>query len=161
MAKFDLGDGDYQANGARIAIAASRFNQHIVGPLLEGAYEALVENGVSEHTIEVVRVPGAFELPVTAVRLAQSGRFDAVVCLGAVVRGDTPHFEFVSGECARGLMEAGLMTGKPVIFGVLTTNTEQQALDRPGGSEGNKGAVECYEAIESFRSADVDKCRRW
>ena len=152
MAKFDLGDGDYQAKGARIAIAASRFNQHIVGPLLEGAYEALVENGVSEHTIEVVRVPGAFELPVTAMRLAQSGRFDAVVCLGAVVRGDTPHFEFVSGECARGLMEAGLMTGKPVIFGVLTTNTEQQALDRAGGSEGNKGAEAALAALETLNA---------
>ncbi|MGB0751724.1 MAG: 6,7-dimethyl-8-ribityllumazine synthase, partial [Gammaproteobacteria bacterium] len=132
--------------------AASRFNQHIVGPLLEGAYEALVENGVSEHTIEVVRVPGAFELPVTAMRLAQSGRFDAVVCLGAVVRGDTPHFEFVSGECARGLMEAGLMTGKPVIFGVLTTNTEQQALDRAGGSEGNKGAEAALAALETLNA---------
>ena len=152
MAKFDLGDGDYHANGARIAIAASRFNQHIVGPLLEGAYETLIKNGVSEHTVEVVRVPGAFELPVTAMRLAQSGRFDAVVCLGAVVRGDTPHFEFVSGECARGLMEVGLMTGKPVIFGVLTTNTEQQALDRAGGSEGNKGAEAAEAALETLNA---------
>jgi 6,7-dimethyl-8-ribityllumazine synthase len=148
MAKFDLDEGNYAAAGARIGIAASRFNQHLVGKLLEGAYTTLQAHGVAEADIHLVRVPGAFELPITAMRLAMRGDIDAVICIGAVVRGDTPHFEFVAGECTRGLQQVALQTNIPVIFGVITTNTEQQALDRCGGSEGNKGAEAALAALE-------------
>ena len=152
MAKFDLNDGDYQANGARVAIAAARFNQHIVGPLLEGAYQCLLEHSVREVDIKVIRVPGAFELPLAAQALARGGACDAVICLGAVVRGGTPHFEFVSGECARGVMDVSISEALPVIFGVLTTDTDQQALDRAGGSEGNKGAEAALAALETLNA---------
>ncbi|MEM7404456.1 MAG: 6,7-dimethyl-8-ribityllumazine synthase [Pseudomonadota bacterium] len=148
MAKYDLDDGDYNGSGARIGIAASRFNQHLVSKLLDGALETLTRHGVAEDDIDMVRVPGAFELPVAALQLAKRGDVDAVICIGAVVRGDTPHFEFVAGECARGLQDAALATEVPVIFGVITTNTEQQALDRCGGREGNKGAEAAMAALE-------------
>lgn len=152
MARFDLTDGDYAANGARVAIIASRFNQHVVGPLVEGAHDALAEHGVQPTDVTLIRVPGAFELPLAAQRVARSGTVDAVVCLGAVVRGGTPHFEFVSGECARGLMNAALATDVPVIFGVLTTDTEEQAMDRAGGKEGNKGAEAALAALETLNA---------
>jgi 6,7-dimethyl-8-ribityllumazine synthase len=152
MAKFDLQDGDYAANGARIALIASRFNQHIVSALLDGAYEALLANGVAETNITLIRVPGAFELPFAAQRAALTGTVDAVVCIGAVVRGGTPHFEFVAGECARGLMNVSINNDLPVIFGVITTDTEQQALDRCGGSEGNKGEEAALAALESLNA---------
>jgi 6,7-dimethyl-8-ribityllumazine synthase len=152
MAKYDLEAGDYAANGARIAVAASRFNRHIVEPLLEGAMDALLDNGVKASDIRLVRVPGAFELPFAARRLAASKQFDAVVCLGAVVRGDTPHFEHVAGECARGLQQVAIDQNLPVIFGVLTTNTEEQATARAGGSEGNKGAEAATAALETLNA---------
>jgi 6,7-dimethyl-8-ribityllumazine synthase len=152
MAKFDLGDGNYEADGARIGIAASRFNQHLVSKLLDGAVNVLTEHGVAVEDIEVVRVPGAYELPLAAKRLANIADVDAVIALGAVVRGDTPHFEFVAGECARALQNVALDTDVPVIFGVITTNTEQQALDRCGGSEGNKGAEAALAALETVNA---------
>ena len=152
MAKFDLDDGNYEADGARIGIAASRFSQHLVGKLLEGAVAELTKHGVAEHDIEMVRVPGAYELPLAAKRLANIADVDAVIALGAVVRGDTPHFEFVAGECARGLQSVALDSDVPVIFGVITTNTEQQALDRCGGSEGNKGAEAALAALETINA---------
>ena len=156
MAKYDLGDGNYTVSGARIGIAASRFNQHLVGKLLEGAVEALSANGVDDEAIQLVRVAGAFELPLAAQRLARDGNVDAVICLGAVVRGDTPHFEFVAGECARGLQQVALSENLPVIFGVITTNTEAQAEARCGGSEGNKGAEAALAALESLGAlADI------
>ena len=134
--------------GMRVAIVVSRFNEPITGALLEGARRALRAHGVADDAVTVAWVPGAFELPLVAKALGQSGRCDAVVCLGAVIRGDTPHFDFVAGEASRGLQQAALETGVPVVFGVLTTDTLQQALDRVGGSEGHKGEEAARTALE-------------
>jgi len=132
----------------RIGISAARFNAELVDELLAGCVRRLNQLGVADHQIEIVRVPGAFELPVTARAFANSGRYAAIICLGAVVRGDTPHFDFVAGECARGLQAVATNTGLPVIFGVLTTNTQQQALDRVGGSHGHAGERAAEAAVE-------------
>ena len=139
------------AQGLRVAIIAGRFNDFIVEPLLSGAVELLEQHGAQRDAIKVLRVPGAFELPLVAQKLAASGRFDAVIALGAVIRGDTPHFDFVAGECAAGLARVALDTGVPVIFGVLTTDTVEQASDRAGGKHGNKGADAALTAIEMVR----------
>ena len=144
MGEYAAPTDDLDASGTRIAIAVGRFNLPVTGPLLDGARRVLAEHGVADPTI--VWVPGAFELPLAAQRLA--GTHDAVVALGAVIRGDTPHFEFVAGECARGLMQVALETGVPVVFGVLTTNDLDQALARAGGSIGNKGEESAQTAIE-------------
>lgn len=140
-----------QATGLRVAVIAGRFNDFIVEPLLNGAVGLLEQHGAKRDAIKVLRVPGAFELPLVAQKLAASGRFDAVIALGAVIRGDTPHFEFVAGECAAGLARVALDTGVPVIFGVLTTDTVEQASDRAGGKHGNKGADAALTAIEMVR----------
>lgn len=120
-------------------MVAARFNAHVVDELLAGCLRRLEEIGVDADKVSVHRVPGAFELPVAAKLLARTKRYAAVVCLGAVVRGDTPHFDYVAGEAARGIQNVAIEEGLPVIFGVLTTNTEQQALDRIGGSHGHAG----------------------
>jgi len=133
---------------ARVAIVAARFNVHIVDELLAGCVRRLGELGISGERVEIHRVPGAFELPVTAKALAQSGRVSAIICLGCVVRGDTPHFDFVAGEAARGIQQVAIESGLPVIFGVLTTNTEQQALDRAGGSHSHAGVNAAEAAVE-------------
>ena len=133
---------------ARIAIAAARFNATIVDELLVGCVRRLIQLGVENDHIIIHRVPGAFELPLAAKALARTKRFAAVICLGAVVRGDTPHFEYVAGECARGIMDVSLSEALPVIFGVLTTNTEQQALDRIGGTHGHAGERAAEAAVE-------------
>ena len=133
---------------ARFALVAARFNDHLVSQLIDGCRGRLIELGVEESALTLHRVPGAFELPTAAKWLAESGHFAAVVCLGAVVRGDTPHFDFVAGECARGCQSVSLSTGVPVIFGVLTTNTEQQALDRLGGLHGHAGVAAAEAAAE-------------
>jgi 6,7-dimethyl-8-ribityllumazine synthase len=147
--------GEYAASaeavngaGMRVAIVVARFNEHITGELLAGARHALRARGVADVDVTVAWVPGAFELPLVAKHLASSGWCDSVVCLGAVIRGDTPHFEYVAGEAARGLQEVGLATGIPIVFGVLTTDTLQQALDRIGGSEGHKGEEAANTALE-------------
>jgi 6,7-dimethyl-8-ribityllumazine synthase len=127
----------------RIAVVVSRFNRAITDNLLEGALEAATRHGASCAEEDVFPVPGAFELPLLALEAARSPRYDAVVCLGAVVRGETPHFDYVCAECAAGVMRASLETGKPVAFGVLTTDDTVQALARAGGDVGNKG----YEAV--------------
>lgn len=141
-------EGEITAKGRRVAIAAARFNDFIVSSLLEGAAAAWSARGGVADDLLVARVPGAFELPVTARKLAVSGRFDAVVALGCVIRGDTPHFEYVSGECARGLTLASLETGVPVIFGVLTVNTTEQALERAAVQGMNKGGEALETALE-------------
>ena len=133
---------------ARVAIVAARFNQAIVDELLAGCLRRLAQMDISEERIEVYRVPGAFELPVAAKVLAETGRFGAVVCLGCVIRGDTPHFDYVAGEAARGIQQVALSEALPIIFGVLTTNTEQQALDRTGGSHGHAGERAAEAALE-------------
>ena len=123
----------------RIGIVAARFNAPIVDELLAGCLRRLKELGVSESRIEVQRVPGAFELPIAAQAMARTRRFAGVICLGCVIRGDTPHFDYVAGEAARGIQQVALSEHLPVIFGVLTTNTEQQARDRAGGPQGHAG----------------------
>lgn len=124
---------------ARVGIVAARFNAAIVDELLSGCVRRLTELGLDENRLEIYRVPGAFELPVAAQALAKTGRVSAVICLGCVVRGDTPHFDYVAGEAAHGITQAALNAGVPVIFGVLTTNTDQQARDRAGGAHGHAG----------------------
>ncbi|MCU1462640.1 MAG: 6,7-dimethyl-8-ribityllumazine synthase [Acidimicrobiales bacterium] len=142
--------GDVDGRGMRIAIASGRFNDHVTGRLLTGARGALGDHGVDEGSIAEVWVPGAFELPLVAKRLAGSGEFDAVICLGAVIRGDTPHFDYVAGECAAGIMRAQLDTGVPVVFGVLTTDDLDQAMARAGDEPDarNKGFEAAMTAIE-------------
>jgi 6,7-dimethyl-8-ribityllumazine synthase len=142
--------GSHEGHGVRVAVACARFNEEITRRLLEGAEEALSRLGVSNaHDRPLVCwVPGAFELPLAALSLAAAGRADAVVALGCVIRGETSHYEFVAGECAAGLQRVQLDTGVPVVFGVLTTETLEQALERSGGSLGNKGAEAVETAVE-------------
>ncbi len=140
--------GQRQGEGLRVALVCSRFNELVTERLLAGARDGLVRHGVDEASVTLAWVPGAFELPLAAARLASSGECDAVVCLGAVIRGATAHFEFVAGQCAAGVQRAQLDTGVPVIFGVLTTDTVDQALDRAGGKSGNKGFDAAAAAIE-------------
>jgi 6,7-dimethyl-8-ribityllumazine synthase len=132
----------------RIAIAAARFNADIVDELLAGCLRRLTELGIPPQRIETHRVPGAFELPVTAKAFARTRRFDAIICLGAVVRGETPHFDYVAGEAARGIQEVSISQNLPVIFGVLTTNTQEQAMERIGGKHGHAGERAAEAAIE-------------
>jgi 6,7-dimethyl-8-ribityllumazine synthase len=141
-------EGEVSARGRRIAIVAARFNDVFVASLLKGALGAWVERGGAATDLAVVRVPGAFELPVAARRLAASGRYDALVALGCVIRGDTPHFEYVAGECAHGLQLASLETGVPIAFGVLTVDSVEQALERAATTAGNKGGEAMESALE-------------
>ena len=140
--------GKASGEGLRIGIALARFNQAVTDRLLAVALEALAVNGVAEDAIDVATVPGAFELPLCAQRLAATGRYDALVCLGAVVRGETPHFEFVAAEAARGISEVSRRHDLPIAFGVLTTDTIEQALARAGGDRGNKGYEAALTALE-------------
>jgi 6,7-dimethyl-8-ribityllumazine synthase len=141
-------EGDLQARDLRFAILASRFNEFVVDRLVQGALDLLRRHGVSEKQIDIVRVPGAFDMPVVARKLAVSRRYDAIVALGAVIRGETAHFDYVAGECAAGLARVSSDTGIPVAFGVLTTENTEQAVDRAGGKAGNKGADAAASAIE-------------
>ncbi len=138
----------YAAASLRIAIVAARFNEFLVAQLLEGALAAYRRHGGDSATVDVYRVPGAFELPVAAKHYAASQRYDAVIALGCVIRGDTPHFDFVAGECARGLMRAGLDTSVPIIFGVLTTDNAEQAAVRADPARMNKGGEAMDAALE-------------
>lgn len=141
--------GAVDARGRRVAIVAARFNDFIVSSLLKGACAAWAQHGGGVEDLVIARVPGAYELPVVARQLAASGNFDAVVALGCVIRGDTPHFDFVAGEAAAGLTRASLDTGVPVIFGVLTVETVEQALERAALSRGNKGGESMEAALET------------
>jgi 6,7-dimethyl-8-ribityllumazine synthase len=141
-------EGELLARDLRFAFVAARFNDFVVEPLIRGALDALKRHGASEKQIEIVRVPGAFDIPIVARKLALSRRYDALIALGAVVRGQTPHFEYVAGECASGLARIALESGVPIAFGVLTTDTMEQAVDRAGGKAGNKGADAALAAIE-------------
>jgi 6,7-dimethyl-8-ribityllumazine synthase len=136
------------AESFRFGIVVSRFNAFINQSLLSGALDGLTRHGVADDRIDVVWVPGAFEIPVVARRMAESGRYDAIICLGAVIRGATAHFEYVAGEAAKGIAAAGYQTGVPVIFGVLTTDTIEQAIERAGTKAGNKGWEAALGAIE-------------
>jgi 6,7-dimethyl-8-ribityllumazine synthase len=141
-------EGELLARDLRFAFVAARFNDFVVEPLIRGALDALKRHGATEKQIEIVRVPGAFDIPIVARKLALSRRCDALIALGAVVRGQTPHFDYVAGECASGLARIALETGVPVAFGVLTTDTMEQAVDRAGGKAGNKGADAALAAVE-------------
>ncbi|MBC8030980.1 MAG: 6,7-dimethyl-8-ribityllumazine synthase [Pyrinomonadaceae bacterium] len=141
-------EGQLNGQGFRFAIVASRWNDFISSRLVEGALDALGRLGASQESIEVYRVPGAFEIPLLALRLAESEKFDAVICLGTIIRGQTPHFEYITAEVTRGIGEAGLQTGVPVVFGVVTADTVDQAIDRAGVKLGNKGFEAATTAVE-------------
>jgi 6,7-dimethyl-8-ribityllumazine synthase len=143
--------GSLDAKGLEFAIVASKFNELVVQPLVRGAVGTLEQLGAASNQITVVRVPGAFEIPGTAKRLVESGRFDAVICLGAVIRGATPHFDYVAAEAAKGVGRLAAEAPIPVIFGVLTTDSLEQALERAGSKAGNKGADAAVAAIEMAR----------
>ncbi len=152
-------EGKLVAHGARIGIVASRFNEFITAKLLGGAQDALLRHEVREEDIEVAWVPGAFELPLMAAKMAKSGRYDAVLCLGAVIRGATSHYDLVCNEAAKGIASVGLETGVPVLFGVVTTETIEQAIERAGTKAGNKGydcAVSALEMVDLLRTFAAD-----
>lgn len=140
--------GLLKAEGFRFAIIASRWNDFITARLVEGALDALERLGTSEENVEIFKVPGSFEIPITAQKVAESGKFDAVICLGAVIRGATAHFDYVAGEAAKGIAQVAMKTGVPVLFGVITTDTLEQAIDRAGAKAGNKGFEAAMSAVE-------------
>jgi 6,7-dimethyl-8-ribityllumazine synthase len=141
-------EGQLSGQGLSLAIVVSRFNRLVTDRLLAGAREALMGHDVDMDCVDVAWVPGSFEIPLTARRLAESGRYQAVICLGAVIRGETPHFDYICAEAARGIASVGRETGVPAIFGVITANTLEQALDRAGGKAGNKGYDAALSALE-------------
>ena len=140
--------GNLVGSGLKIGIVTSRWNDFMGSKLLEGAKDALVRHGVNEGEIDVALVPGSFELPLAAQKMANSGRYDAVICLGVVIRGSTPHFEYVAGEATKGIAQVGLQSGIPVSFGVITSDTLEQAIERSGSKAGNKGVEAALAAIE-------------
>ena len=140
--------GDLRGQGLRVGVVVARFNDFITSRLLDGAKAALSGHGVRDEDITIASVPGSFEIPLTAKKLAGSGRFDAVICLGAVIRGETDHYEHVAGEAAKGISAVALATGVPTIFAVLTTDTVEQAINRAGGKQGNSGYSAGVAAIE-------------
>jgi len=148
MGEYTEHEGSLDASGMRMAVVASRFNDDVTKLLLDGALRELADMGLDPESVPVVWVPGAFEIPLVAKRLAESGERDAVICVGAVIRGDTPHFDYVAGECAAGIGRVALDSGIPVAFGVLTTDDRDQAFARAGGVEGNKGAEAAATAVE-------------
>jgi len=148
-------EGNISAEGLRFAIVVSRFNEFISSKLVGGALDALQRHGAKEEQIALVKVPGAFEIPMTAQRLARSGNYDAIICLGAVIRGATPHFDYVASEVSKGIAQVALDTGIPVAFGVLTTDSLEQAIERAGAKSGNKGwdaAMAAMEMVNLFKS---------
>lgn len=150
MDKLKVTEGDLQVRDARFAIVAARFNHFIVESLLRGAVHCLRQHGATDANIEIVRVPGAFEMPVVVHKIAASRRVDGIIALGAVIRGGTPHFDFVAGECVRGISAAAREHGIPVGFGVLTVDTIEQAIERAGTKAGNKGEEATLAVIETI-----------
>jgi len=149
MADVKIVEGQLAAKDLRIGIVASRFNSFIVEHLVQGAIDALLRHGARERDITLARIPGAWEMPIVVQRMAASRRFDAIIALGAVIRGATPHFDYVAGECAKGIAQASMASDIPVTFGVLTTDTIEQAVERAGTKAGNKGADAAVSAIET------------
>jgi len=150
--RFDAGDG-------RIAIVASRFNEFLTGELIDGARDCLARHGVDDGQVDLAWVPGSYEIPMAARKLADSGRYAAVICLGCLIQGDTPHFGFIASEVAKGVAQAALETGVPVIFGVITADTLDQAIERAGTKAGNKGfdaALAALEMVDLWRAIDAD-----
>lgn len=140
--------GKLNGEGLRVAIVAARWNDFITARLIEGALDALERSGVDEKSVEIFKVPGSFEIPLTALKAAETGRFDAVICLGTVIRGQTSHFDHVAGEAAKGIAQVSMKTGVPVLFGVVTAENLEQAIDRAGAKAGNKGFEAALAAIE-------------
>ena len=140
--------GRLTAEGFRFAIVASRWNDFLTSKLVDGALDALQSLGANESAVEIFMVPGSFELPLTAKKVAESGKFDAVIAIGVVIRGETPHFDYVAGEAAKGVGQVGMQTGVPVMFGVVTANTLEQAINRSGVKAGNKGYEAAMSAVE-------------
>ena len=141
-------EGNLQADGKKFGVVVARFNSFIAERLLDGALDTLHRSGVADDSVEVVRVPGAFEIPLTAQKMAKSGRYDGIICLGAVIRGATSHYDLVSNEAAKGIAQVSLEYEIPVIFGVITTDTIEQAIERAGSKAGNKGSEAAAVAIE-------------
>lgn len=148
MTDITVREGDLVVRDARIALLVSRFNSFVVESLLQGAIDTLKRHGADERDLEIVRVPGAYEMPIAAQRLAASKRFEAIIALGAVIRGGTPHFEYVAGECTKGLSSVSLKFDIPIAFGVLTVDSIEQAIERAGTKAGNKGGEAAASAIE-------------
>jgi 6,7-dimethyl-8-ribityllumazine synthase len=148
VGEYHADPSSVDASGMRVAVVAGRFNLHITGALVEGCVKTLAARGVADADVTIAWVPGAFELPLVAKRLAASGSIDAVVCLGAIIRGETAHFDYVAMGATQGILHAGLDTGVPVVFGVLTVDTLEQAHDRIGGKDGHKGEEAALTAIE-------------
>jgi 6,7-dimethyl-8-ribityllumazine synthase len=148
-------EGGFQAQGKKFAIVVSRFNDFITEKLVGGAMDALLRCGAGENDIEIVKVPGAFEIPLAAKMLAGKKRHDSIICLGAVIRGATPHFDYVSGEVTKGIAAVGLESGIPIIFGILTTDTIEQAIERAGTKSGNKGWSAGMNAVEMVNLVDA------
>ena len=140
--------GDLVCKGKNFSIVASRFNELVTSKLIDGAVDTLIRHGVKDSEVEICWVPGSFEIPAIAAKLAKQKRFDAVVCLGTVIRGQTPHFDYIANEVAKGVAKVGMDSGKPVIFGVITADTIEQAVERAGTKEGNKGRDAAISAIE-------------
>jgi 6,7-dimethyl-8-ribityllumazine synthase len=158
MSTISTYEGNLIVQGAKFCIVASRFNSFIVEQLEAGAIDALVRHGAERSDIQIVRAPGAFELPMVVQRIAASKKFDAIIAIGAVIRGGTPHFEYVAGECVKGLAQVALQYDTPVSFGVLTVDTIEQAIERAGTKAGNKGAEAALSALEMvnlFKSLEV------
>ena len=152
--------GRLTAEGFRFAIVASRWNDFLTTKLIDGALDALESLGAEETAVEIFKVPGSFELPLTSLKVAQSGRFDAVIAIGVVIRGETPHFDYVAGEAAKGVGQASMQTGVPVLFGVVTANTLEQAINRSGVKAGNKGyeaAMSAVEIVNLHREISADE----
>jgi 6,7-dimethyl-8-ribityllumazine synthase len=144
-------EGQYKAEGLKFALVASRFNDFIVDKLISGAVDYLKRHGADESDMILFRVPGAFEMPLVAKKLADSGKYDGVICLGAIIRGATPHFDYVSAEAAKGIAHASMDSGVPIGFGVLTTDSLEQAIERAGSKAGNKGAEAASATLETVR----------
>ena len=147
-------EGPLDAKGLKVALIASRFNEFVTAKLVEGALDGLVRHGADPKNLTLVKVPGSFELPQVAAKLAAQGNYDAIVALGCLIRGETPHFDLIASEAAKGLAQAAVSSGVPVIFGVLTCDTMEQAIDRAGGKAGNKGwdaALAAIEMVSLFR----------
>jgi 6,7-dimethyl-8-ribityllumazine synthase len=141
-------EGNLIGKGLKFGIVVSRFNEFFSSKLLDGAKDALIRHGVTDTDIEIAWTPGSFEIPLIALKMAESKKYDAVICLGAVIRGGTPHFDYIAAEVSKGVANVGLNTGVPVIFGVITTDTLEQAIERSGTKDGNKGADAAVSAIE-------------
>lgn len=162
--KTDLNRGQLSAENFRFAVVVSRWNDQLTSRLREGALEALTTSGASADAVKVFTVPGAFELPLACITAAASGDFDAVIALGVVIRGDTPHFDYVAGQAASGIMQASLSTGVPVLFGVITADNQQQAAERSAEKENNKGyeaALSAIEMVHVLRDIDSSEDQGW